>query len=68
MKKGATPDEFQFNDFTRVFREQNKRTLAEVDLLLQRQRFLAESLGPVRSAEIEANPDLYYNNDRFRIF
>ena len=69
MRKGATRDEFPSDDYSSpMFREQNKRTLDEIDVLLQRQRYLAEQLGSEKAAEIELNPDLFYNTDRFRIY
>ncbi len=51
-----------------MFRAQDPRTLAEIDTLLQRQVLLRNLLGNDKADEIEKQPDLFYNHERFRIW
>jgi hypothetical protein len=58
----------QPGDLSYSFRTQNARTLDEIDTLLQRQERLKTLLGGSRASEIEKEPDLFYNHERFRIW
>ena len=68
FKKPVTFSEFQPGDLTYLFRRQYSRSLSEVDELLQRQEYIRGKLGNEKANEIEANPDLFYNHERFRIW
>lgn len=68
MRKGSTWDEFTNGDISYLFRRQSKRSLYEIDTLLERQAFLRKKLGRDKADSIEADPDFYYNHERFRIW
>ena len=68
MTKGSTWDEFRDIDLTYSYRRQHKRSLEEIDTLIERQQSLKHFIGPERSAEIERDPDLFYNHEKFRIW
>ena len=67
-KKGTTWDELKDKAKTYSFRQQHKRTLAEFDTLILRQQQLKRLIGEERAAEIEADPDLFDNMEKFRIW
>lgn len=68
MRKGSTWDEFYSPDVSYLFRRQDKRSLDEIDTLLQRQAYLREKLGKESADAIEQDPDFFYNHDKFRIW
>ena len=68
MRKGGTWDEIKDYDMNYFFRKQEKRSLDEIDTLLQRQEALKQALGDDISKQIEEDPDLFYNHERFRIW
>lgn len=67
-KKPVTNGYQADSDITYLFRTQDRRTLAEIDTLMQRQQQLRTLLGEEKAAAIEKQPDLYYNHERFRIW
>ena len=50
-----------------MFRRQEPRSLADIDELVQRQQQLRLTLGLERAAEIERQPELFSDGEKFRI-
>ena len=67
-KRSVTVGSFAEGDLAYLFRKQFTRSLDEIDQLLQRQAFIRGKLGDERAKEIESEPDLHYNHERFRIW
>lgn len=67
-KRPVTSEHQEPGDISFLFRAQNRRTLDEIDVLLRRQEKLRQLLGNERADEIEKQPDLFYNHERFRIW
>ena len=67
MSKRAVTKDHQV-DQSFLFRAQDARTLAEIDILFQRQQKLRQLLGEERAEKIELEPDNFYNHDSFRIW
>ena len=67
-KRAVTKGHQEDGDLTFWFRAQDARTMAEIDTLLQRQQMLRNILGSEKADEIEKEPDLFYNHERFRIW
>ena len=67
-KRSVTKDHQADSDLSFLFRAQDARTMAEIDTLLQRQEKLRQLLGHVKALEIESDPDMFYNHERFRIW
>lgn len=70
MVRGTTWDQFgnKEGDKSHLFRKQDSRSLDELDILIARVEFFRKSLGQEKAAEIERNPDLFYNHEKFRIW
>jgi hypothetical protein len=70
MVRGTTWDQFgnKIGDNSHLFRKQDSRSLEEIDILISRLEHFRRQLGPERTAEIEQNPDLFYNHEKFRIW
>ena len=67
-KRPVTRAYHEDGDLSYWFRTQDARTMAEIDTLLQRQHLLKSLLGAEKASEIEKEPDLFYNHERFRIW
>ena len=67
-KRSVTKDHQIAGDLSFSFRAQDPRTLAEIDTLIKRQAKLRELLGDQLASQIEKEPDLFYNHERFRIW
>ncbi len=67
-KRPVTKDHQDAGDMSYLFRTQEARTLAEIDTLILRQEYLRNKLGDAKANEIEKEPDLFYNHERFRIW
>ncbi|CDW83629.1 UNKNOWN [Stylonychia lemnae] len=67
-QQGKTSDQFELGDNSHLFRKQNKRTLHEVDTLFSRQESIRKQIGNDRADQIERNPDLFCNHERYRIY
>ena len=50
-----------------MFRRQEPRTLEDIDALIQRMQQLKQQIGE-RSAEIEKQPELFMDGEKFRIW
>ena len=70
MVRGTTWDQFgnKYGDHSHLFRKQDNRSLGEIDLIITRLEHFRRQLGPERTEEIEKNPDLFYNHEKFRIW
>ena len=67
-RRGVLANDFAPGDIAFLFRTQYNRSLDEIDHLLQRQAFIRSKLGDEKASEIEKQPDLHYNHERFRIW
>jgi len=67
-RRGVLANDFAPGDIAFLFRTQYNRSLDEIDQLLQRQAFIRSKLGDEKASEIEKQPDLHYNHERFRIW
>ena len=66
-KRPVTNDYHEPGDISYIFRHQNPRTLDEIDVLLHRQEKIKQRLGEEKAAQIEKQPELFYDHERFRI-
>lgn len=64
---GKTNDQYSKFDPQYAFKRQNKRTLADIDILYMRQEELRKQIGVEKAEQIEKNPDLFYNHEKFRL-
>mmetsp|Transcript_11459 Transcript_11459/g.11463 ORF Transcript_11459/g.11463 Transcript_11459/m.11463 type:complete len:151 (-) Transcript_11459:52-504(-) len=69
MRKGSTWDEItdKWSD-QYIFRKQNCRSLSEIDILIRRQEYLRNKIGEQLAMEIELQPELHYDFEKFRIW
>ena len=66
-KKPVTSGNQEAGDISFLFRTQNPRTLDEIDILLQRKEKMREKLGNEKANEIDKQPELFYDSERFNI-